>query len=293
MTNSTRAVTPHATILSADSLQRRDYSDAYEVDAEEANRWTAEEWARATFEKAPLLLRSFVAVGWKYALRLNLGPPSDIEHILGAKIVRRGVGAITMEMDGPVLRAHLVFLVEQSQVTLATLVNYKHPIARLVWPIAAQLHIRTAPFLLDGAAARLAGRRPNAGPRPAVTAVQRYVSNPLFRRISRFVPGSAVVETIGRNSGLPRRTPVGGVLEGSSFWLVSEFGRRSNYVRNIEVDPRVRVQIDGRWRSGTARLLDDDDAKARLAALPRLNSTMVRLVGTDLLTIRIDLDAGR
>jgi hypothetical protein len=36
--------------------------------------------------------------------------------------------------------------------------------------------------------------------------------------------------------------------------------------------------------------LPDDDPRARLAALPRANSAAVRLVGTDLLSLRIDLD---
>jgi hypothetical protein len=50
------------------------------------------------------------------------------------------------------------------------------------------------------------------------------------------------------------------------------------------------VRIGGRWRSGTAHLLPDDDALRRLGNLPRLNSAVVRLMGSDLLTIRVDLD---
>ncbi|MFE3699915.1 nitroreductase/quinone reductase family protein, partial [Nocardia tengchongensis] len=75
-----------------------------------------------------------------------------------------------------------------------------------------------------------------------------------------------------------------------SFWLVSEFGTRSQYVRNIEADNRVRLRLRGRWLTGTAHLMPDDDPIARLRSLPRANSTAVRLVGTDLLSIRIDLD---
>jgi hypothetical protein len=61
-------------------------------------------------------------------------------------------------------------------------------------------------------------------------------------------------------------------------------------VRNIEADPRVRVFVRGRWHSGTAVLLPEDDPLERQRSLPRLNALAVRLVGTDLLTIRIDLD---
>ena len=72
--------------------------------------------------------------------------------------------------------------------------------------------------------------------------------------------------------------------------MVSEHGGHSHYVLNIKADPRVRVRLNGRWRSGTAHLLPDDDADARLAQLPTVNSAVVRAMGTDLLTIRIDLD---
>jgi deazaflavin-dependent oxidoreductase (nitroreductase family) len=120
----------------------------------------------------------------------------------------------------------------------------------------------------------------------AVSAFQRRIANPLLRRL----PLQTVLETTGRTSGLPRRTPLGGRRIGDSFWLVSEFGERSHYVRNIKADPRVRVRIRGRWHTGTAHLLPDDDPVARLRALPRYNSTAVRALGAGLLTVRVDLD---
>ena len=99
-----------------------------------------------------------------------------------------------------------------------------------------------------------------------------------------------LLETTGRVSGRPRRTPIGGRLDGDSFWLVSDHGEASDYVRNIKVNNRVRVRVRGRWRAGIAALLPGDDPYVRLAALPRFNSSMVRALGTDLLTVRIDLD---
>ncbi|KOV66214.1 nitroreductase/quinone reductase family protein [Streptomyces sp. MMG1121] len=119
-----------------------------------------------------------------------------------------------------------------------------------------------------------------------VTRFQRHLANPLNRRL----PFQVLLETTGRSSGLPRQTPVGGRRVGTSFWLVSEFGHASQYVRNIQADPRVRVRISGRWHHGTAHLLPDDDPVARLRTLPRLNSVAVRAFGTDLLTVRVDLE---
>jgi deazaflavin-dependent oxidoreductase (nitroreductase family) len=119
-----------------------------------------------------------------------------------------------------------------------------------------------------------------------VTAFQRHIANPLNRRL----PFQTLLETTGRTSGLPRRTPVGGRRVGDSFWLVSEFGQKSQYVRNIQADPKVRVRLAGRWHHGTAHLLPDDDPRTRLRALPFFNSTAVRAFGTDLLTVRVDLE---
>jgi deazaflavin-dependent oxidoreductase (nitroreductase family) len=110
-----------------------------------------------------------------------------------------------------------------------------------------------------------------------------------MRPLSRYIPGQAVLETTGRNTGLPRRTPVGGRVAGGSFWLVADHGLQSHYVRNIRANPRIRLRIGARWHDGTAHLLPDDDPRARLRQLPRLNSLMVRLLGTDLLTVRVDL----
>jgi len=119
----------------------------------------------------------------------------------------------------------------------------------------------------------------------AVTAFQRRIGNPILSRL----PFQTLLETTGRTSGLPRRTPVGGRRIGNAFWFVSEFGDKSQYVRNLRADPRVRVRIKGTWHTGTAHPLPEDDARARLKALPRYNSTAVRALGTDLLTVRVDL----
>ncbi|MEV0206967.1 nitroreductase/quinone reductase family protein [Streptomyces sp. NPDC050788] len=117
-----------------------------------------------------------------------------------------------------------------------------------------------------------------------VTMFQRRL-NALVRRL----PGHTLLETTGRTSGLPRRTPVGGRRVGDAFWLVSEFGERSQYVRNIKADPRVRIRLHGHWHTGTAHLLPDDDPLTRLRTLPRMNSMAVRTVGAGLLTVRVDL----
>ena len=115
---------------------------------------------------------------------------------------------------------------------------------------------------------------------------QKRIANPVARRL----PFQTLLETTGRKSGKPRRTPLGGRVVGHQFWFVSEFGEQSQYVRNIQADPRVRVRLRGKWRSGTAHLVPEDDARARLEQLPAINSFGVRTFGTNLLTICVDLD---
>ena len=136
-----------------------------------------------------------------------------------------------------------------------------------------------------------------------VHALQKYLLNQPIKFVFAMglaVPGYALLETVGRNTGKPRRTPVGDGRVGEQFWLVSEHGRKAGYVRNIARNPRVRLRLRNgwkvRWHTGTAHLLADDDAAERqrwLAIhLPSSagNARAVRLFGTELLTIRIDLD---
>jgi deazaflavin-dependent oxidoreductase (nitroreductase family) len=104
-------------------------------------------------------------------------------------------------------------------------------------------------------------------------------------------PSVVILETIGRRSGQPRRVPVTRLLEGDRLWIVTEHGRKAAYVRNIEANPRVTVRTGRRWRTGTATVLPDYDWRALQRRLPsKLSSATVRLMGTDHLTIRVDLD---
>jgi deazaflavin-dependent oxidoreductase (nitroreductase family) len=127
--------------------------------------------------------------------------------------------------------------------------------------------------------------------RRIATALSGYLVNPLVKVVAGRVPGApALLETVGRKSGKPRQTPVGNGLDGNTFWLVAEHGRHADYVRNIMANPRVRVRTGGIWRRGTAHVMPNDDPRARQRTLDPLNAAIVRLVGTELLTVRIDLE---
>jgi deazaflavin-dependent oxidoreductase (nitroreductase family) len=137
--------------------------------------------------------------------------------------------------------------------------------------------------------------------RKLASGTARYVFNPIVRGLFRVglpAPGTAILETIGRRSGQPRRNPVTNGLVDGVFWIVAEHGRRASYVRNLEANPGVRVRVGKRWLTGTARLVPEDDPRERLRyissrrPITRLNTTTVRLLQTDLVTVRIDLANG-
>ncbi len=133
--------------------------------------------------------------------------------------------------------------------------------------------------------------------------LQKYLLNPPIKvlfALGVVPPGYALLETVGRKTGKLRRTPVGDGRIGKEFWIVAEHGMNAGYVRNIASNPRVRLKLrDGlrsRWYSGTAHLLPDDDPRERqrwlAGQLPSSagNASVVRLLGTQLLAVRIDLD---
>ena len=113
-------------------------------------------------------------------------------------------------------------------------------------------------------------------------------------------PGDALLETTGRHTGRPLRTPVCDGLDGDVFWLIAQRGRRADWVRNIQANPRVRVKVRTGagvvWRAGTAQILDEDDPRERQRLISQGNLARRLCVyasaaaATDPLTVRIDLD---
>jgi deazaflavin-dependent oxidoreductase (nitroreductase family) len=132
--------------------------------------------------------------------------------------------------------------------------------------------------------------------------LQQSAINPVVRMAWNLgipIPGDALLETTGRRTRLPRRTPVCDGLEGETFWLIAQRGRAADWVRNIEANPRVRIKVSGLradWRAGTAHILDDDDPRERQRLLSRANLARrlclctTKAANTNPLTVRIDLD---
>jgi len=135
-----------------------------------------------------------------------------------------------------------------------------------------------------------------------VRTAQRWVINPVVRALFAVglnPLGLVILETRGRVSGRPRRTPVGNGRMGDSMWIIAEHGSTANYVRNIRHDPHVRVRIRQglryQWVTGVATVLPEDDPLTRQRSIIRwhplraFNAMNVRLLGADLLTVHIHL----
>ena len=133
--------------------------------------------------------------------------------------------------------------------------------------------------------------------------LEKHVVNPIVLLawdVGLPPPGDALLETTGRRTGQPRRTPVCDGLDGDTFWLVAQRGHGADWVRNIAANPRVRVKFRSGsgvgWRAGTAHILDEDDPRERqrlLAQAGLARRWCVRAsaaMGTSPLTVRIDLD---
>lgn len=129
--------------------------------------------------------------------------------------------------------------------------------------------------------------------------IEKHLLNPGMRlalRLGVAPRAFALLETTGRRSGRLRQTPVGGVLDGSTYWLVAEHGTGCAYVKNLVAHPEVRIKVGRTWRAGIASVLVDDDALVRRRLLDAANGVVGRADGvifrrgaTRPATVRIEL----
>jgi deazaflavin-dependent oxidoreductase (nitroreductase family) len=129
--------------------------------------------------------------------------------------------------------------------------------------------------------------------------VGRTVVNPLVGALDRAGIRSALVvdlETTGRRSGQPRRVPLTGSADHGGVWVISQHGHRAGWAHNIAAEPRVRVRVDGRWRTGSAKFHPADDVRARARSFGRRKVSgaaavlAMRTLESDPISVRITYD---
>ena len=77
-------------------------------------------------------------------------------------------------------------------------------------------------------------------------------------------PGWVVLTTIGRRSGLPRQTLLPCGRRDGEIVVVSTYGWRSDWIRNLRKNPQVKVSRDGAEVSGIAEVVEDLERKRRI-----------------------------
>jgi hypothetical protein len=153
------AVGPHnvpEAIRSLGSITKPDYVDLFTIRTAGATQGSAEQWARAILEEAPVSRRNARAL-WQL-MGLRLGPRGSPEHVQGWKIAARGDNWLLAETGSWYLTAQAVCLVEQDQVSISLSLRYDRQVAAVVWRLIEGQHQKAVPVMLRQAV-RVMGAR--------------------------------------------------------------------------------------------------------------------------------------
>lgn len=95
--------------------------------------------------------------------------------------------------------------------------------------------------------------------------VQAAIVNSQRKYFSR-APGWVLLTTTGRRTGLPRETLLPCGRSGNQIFLISTYGWRSDWIRNLLKNPEVKVTSNGAVISGHAEVIEDVDEKRRIVS---------------------------
>ena len=70
------------------------------------------------------------------------------------------------------------------------------------------------------------------------------------------------LQTVGRRSGRKRTIEIWFATDGERIYLLAGGRDRAHWVRNLRVEPRVRVRIGGRTIDGRARVIEGEPGEA-------------------------------
>jgi len=86
----------------------------------------------------------------------------------------------------------------------------------------------------------------------------------IFRRYFECAPGWVLLTTTGRTTGLPREVLLPCERYSEGLIVISTYGWRSHWIRNISRQPEVRVTCGGWVLSGRAEVVEDQEIKLSL-----------------------------
>jgi deazaflavin-dependent oxidoreductase (nitroreductase family) len=102
-------------------------------------------------------------------------------------------------------------------------------------------------------------------PRVVIRPVQSTLVR-VFRRYFEQAPGWVLLTTTGRKSGLPREVLLPCERFAGGMIVISTYGTRADWMRNIGRDPNVRVTSAGWVLDARAEVVDDLAAKRALVS---------------------------
>ncbi len=111
-------------------------------------------------------------------------------------------------------------------------------------------------------------REPFAARLHFIPMAMRGPQNALVRVLRRYferAPGWVLLTTRGRKSGLPREVLLPCERSAEFLLVISTYGWRAHWLRNIQRDPDVRVSCGGWIASAHAEIVEDLDQKRSLA----------------------------
>jgi len=71
------------------------------------------------------------------------------------------------------------------------------------------------------------------------------------------------LQTTGRSSGRPRTIEIWFATDGERIYLLAGGRDRAHWVRNLRVEPRVRMRIGGQTLDGIARVIEGQERESR------------------------------
>ena len=135
-------------------LTSPDYADAFEVARQQADRRSAERWARDGFERLSLPARRSVLLAHRWVLGFHLGPWASPDHVFGWKIATSEPELLHLEAQSRLFGGHMVWRLHDTRLVMTTFLRYEmRTTASVVWAALGNVHRGGAPGLLDLAAA--------------------------------------------------------------------------------------------------------------------------------------------
>jgi Family of unknown function (DUF6463) len=140
-------------------LARVDYEDAFIVEIGRAQDRTAERWARAIFDDAPMPIRRPLRWAW-LAQGLKLGSARSDRLVLGWELRDSTPDFALLGADSRIgMPAEILFMRQQDSLLVAVFVQHENPIARAVWAVVQHLlHRRLSPSIASSGVARFVRR---------------------------------------------------------------------------------------------------------------------------------------